>query len=464
MISSFSAEEVESMKKWMEFSLGNTQLHCQNLFALLAPHIKAGTVPDEQNLWSSLFPGEPYRDDRFRHIVEELTRVCESFLVWREVQCSPALYQRLLVASLSNRVDTHTFDKLWRRFHHKTTPKEGSSDWIKELFESSVIRLAVAQRESGKKAKISLLSRIEESHQALDQWYLFQKANLSLSRASVGFISLPQLATELQLLFDTLPLSALPVWMGLYFDMIRLATGDPASSVTVGAKLRHWHPIIPQEIETALISLNYNYLVRSYNRDHHPDIREQLIEATILGIEEQVFHQQGYLPSLLLKNLLASVFQLKGFHEAKTTLSRFLPAINPSIRQETDAFHQGMFLFWSRNYQGAIVKFQTTSFSEEHHYIQAQLKTIHGFFYLASQKGLIGDQGYTNLSNRIKALQRTLRISQTISASARRRHLTHIKFLRKLIRQPQNDAREALRCAIEKETEVADKEWLLAQF
>ncbi len=470
LLTSLSPDEVPRFQRWLRYDLGDRQQPCQQLYAALMPYLppkpeENPPVPAEPDIWATLFPGQPYQDRRFRHLAEELCRACERFIAHQQAE-APDRYPRLLLAGLAGRVEPKWFHRLWQRhFEPQGQALMAENEGLQAAFEAALLRqdYLVGQNVSPRSPEFK--DALQTTQQALDRWYLYQKAKLTLSEAQIGLSDPAAYARQLDTLLDQLPLSHMPIWMGHFRRIAKFLQGERAVMADVTDLLQESRRQMPPDLQKALFLFGYNFLARRYNQTAKKEHGEALLALYSLGIEHGYLLEAGYLSLDALKNYVVLSLQLRPVPETREKLQTFLPLVVAHRQAEAQAFNQALCDFAAEDYPLAIRGFQTFSFKQTEYQLMAALKTLHAYYHLSAAPALLSPAEYASLRNQLQKQERQLRLLNTpeIPEHVKARYQNHLRLFRKLMRNPSGEKLTALKERIQHEKNLSGRDWLLRQ-
>ena len=409
------------------------------------------TRPD---LWHATFPAEPYHDARFRHLLSDLLRLTEDYLVQLQLRDRPELRRLHLLRALRQRSagDLHQFT--WRKFTRRGHPGPFGPDALLE------VHLLHAEQNAwlDQRAQRSRESHLEPTLHSLDAYFIFTKlrhACIALNNRRVLDVRTDHtlldeiLAHLAQHTFPNQP--GIDIYHRIY---LLLTDADPGPHYEALKQLLNDHAAVFQAAEArTMYAFALNHCVQQINRGQSRFLRE-IFDLYQAGLQDEILLEDGKLSPWNYKNIVVAGLRLAEYPWTEQFIRDYRERIPEAYRDNAYTYNLAKLHFYRHDYGQVLQLLQRVEYEDVFYNLDSKVMLLKIYFELEEVEAL---------DSLIETFRTYLRRNQEISSDHQRNYLNLIRFVKKLSRwRPGEKARlQRLEEEMRATQQLADADWLL---
>ncbi|MCB0853088.1 MAG: hypothetical protein KDD63_12760 [Bacteroidetes bacterium] len=327
--------------------------------------------PTRELLWTATFPGESYKDVKFRKICFHLTSEVEKFIAIQGFLKDEDLKELMLVRELNRRegdekLFTPAFKKIWTKVKQK--PLRGAPyhrmqyELLREQFHYQIKHIPKHKRQ-----------HIGGVHHSFDLYWLHEKIILAISSLNHKLIGYQEISSFLQdellerveaeIQFMNEP--TLEILKTLY----RLIVGKDESAENLIEMVREYQEQFDEETYLNIYICLLNHYIRQSNITRDYQNRSKTLEMYVWGIEERLLFIDGFLPVIYFRNIIILGCQLQQLNLVQIYIDEYLDYLPFEEQEEAYIYGTALIHYYKGEYQKTVLKlinrFKNVTFEAE---------------------------------------------------------------------------------------------------
>ncbi|MEO1415570.1 MAG: hypothetical protein AAFW00_09840 [Bacteroidota bacterium] len=455
-LSLLSAEEKKQIPEWMRLILGIQQQHSQKLCLFLLQQPEA---PTQETAWKYLYPDQPFRPVRLRHLSEKVTQLLTQYLQWRQFQRRTSLQDECLLAELHHRHASELF-KLAQRKQARQIPDPTA--WDHEVSRAQYQKAWIIESHyENHQPQASNLSHLVELY-AHDQlweyvWLQIALANAARKRQKVSSKALDHIdpadwERQARAMQSSL--------MDLHLDILSVLRGthvlDDALIEGFWMQQDAMSPATAAQLTKVLVNL----LRQNYGQTRDPLIGRQWANFMQRGIESQHLLEEGQLSPVLLKNLVTILLILDDAETARAVVTNYLSLVPAEEQEDVGIFNHANIDFHTGAYGEVIrsLRERRYGFSDIFYTLNARMLFLQAHYEQGEGNR---EESYDWFLGEIHNFRRFVRAQKSIAAPHKERYKRFLSGLRSLLRTENHTQLQELHDQLLEQRQVSGLSWLL---
>lgn len=455
LIRTFSPSEQEEARRWLQSPAHNLRDDLPNLFETILLDVERNPAePDREQVWAAVFPGAPYNNQEYRLRCSYLLKVLEDWLIWRyrrdrhheDLAVLPAAYR-------ARGLERHFRRRLPRSREMLERSPLRSPEYYLTAYQLE--REAYLQESRGDRLRPKNLQEQDDALTCALLGMKLRQACLALAHEQVvetGYrLALVEEALHWAQRQPYADAPAVAVYRDAYLSLAR--PDDEALFRQYRKRIfLHYHCFTPEDLRDLLL-LALNTCILNINRGREPYLKEAL-ELYRLGLESNLFTEQGYLTPYTYNNITGIALRLAEFDWAESFVNDYKAQLAPEHQSTLYALNAARLAYSRKQYKAALRHLQSADYRDFFHQMTARIIQLK-IYYETGENDLLS----AHLKN-TRALLRRRRASYH-----EQNYLHIIRFTEQLLRLRPYDSknRENLRRKIECAEPLTEREWLLKQ-
>ncbi|MEZ4984087.1 MAG: hypothetical protein R2795_03455 [Saprospiraceae bacterium] len=456
IINELTAWERVEARKWLASPVHNEREDVRQLFDIIVQTVfTQHQIPDNKEVFQSLFPEASYDDQWFRLLCSYLYKCLEEWLNWRQWRKAHPEPAHWLLESLRNRGLDKAFARHEKKCRHtlsKSAFRNHQHYLDAYLLEQEVY---LAQSKQGRGKPLNFQAQ-EEALQAAFMSYKLRLACLSIAHQRVsGMVCEVSLLPEILAMAEMPPYCDIPA-VSVYYHVWQMYqdADNPAAFHAFEVLFHRYVGAFPSNEGRDLLLLGVNFCIRQINRNGNAFFHEAL-NLYKIGLDNQLLMEDGFLSAFTYANIAIIAMRSGEWEWVALFLEKYRADLPPHQRTSIYALNAARLAYHQQNHHKALLLLHQFDDKDFIHQLSARILQMK-IFYEA------GD--FQLLSAHIKNTRAYLR--RIPYDSYHKQIYSNIFFLTdQLMKLPPFDKerREQLRSLITTTEPLTERDWLLAQ-
>jgi len=449
LIQSFTVAEQKSALRFLQSPYFNQREDIGRLFELLSQH----TITEKQQLWSEIYPDEPFDDTRFRLLMSYLNRLLERFLLVEQLGEKGLSSKLQLAAVYRNRGLMGHFERNMRAFEREISeqPQRNAQyhslqrDYFLERHENT-IKLNPTDLES-----LKILA-----HHS-DVAYLTQRLRLiclELAQKNVYRSGednpLHRVVIELAEQREWVNLPAIETYRAAC-KMLQM----PEESIyyqIFKEKFTVEEQVFSATEMREFYTFSINHCIRQTNRGER-SLEHEVLELYQKALAAGYLFENGTLSRFTYHNIVAAALRCGELDWAEQFIPTYNPFLEDSYRDSSLSFNQARLDYARNRYDSVLLLLQKANYRDPLLNLAAKTLLLKTYFVL---------EEHDLLQSHLDAMRNYIHRKKVIGYH-RNNYLNIIRFTERILQlEPNNKkALQELRAEIEKEAVLTEKEWFI---
>ncbi len=411
---------------------------------------------DKTAVWNKINSNVSYNDLKYRRLASDLLQLCETFLVQQQIELDNRQELQLLQQLSKRNLDKH-FENTELQIRQTLEMVELQDfDYYskKLLLEETVFQY---RNESVRKTQKTNLSELDKT---LTISFLIQKLNKYCT--AINYKSVLKIDIEIVGVSEVLQLAALPeyaevssilAWKSV-IDFLNEPNEISFYHRAVNI-LNNYADKLNADERTDLYAHIMNYCIRKINNNQVEFYAELFNLYKFLLSKKYIFNNK-ILNYWDYKNIVSVALRIKEYSWAEKFIDDYKKYLTKNWRENAFAYNLAKLRFAQANYKEVIQLLQTVDYQDIFYTFDSKI-TLLKTYYLLDE--------YDALHSLLESFRILLLRDKQVPQNARNLFMNFTRYLKKLSNLNRIDRKsvEKLRISIEKSSEIADKQWLLAQ-
>jgi len=454
LFKSLKKEEIRQLKKYVRSPVVTHRSDIERMFNCLADYsYKGKELPNKEKLYFATYPNEEYEDQKLRSTMSDLHKIIEEFLAWRIIQEDDTEKNLLLLQSYRKRNQHKHFQKTQQRILKKQAkqPLRNPDYYDDQLrYQAELAKFQAANQRAGN-------LHLQEIGDTMDILYLSRKlrhACTQLSHRAVyktdyDFGLLNEWIVSLKN-STYLKVPAVALYYYCYLFLTEEYSQEYFRKFRKLLSLYNQH--FPKDELKNLYRAAINFCIRKLN-EGSPEFTLEGWELFKEGLKADIFIENGQLSRFTFDNIVGFGLRLKKHAEVEAFIEKYKKQLSPNYQENTVKFNFARLEYDRKNFDKAVYYLQT--FQPMDLVNQLISRTLLLKIYYESEE-------FDLLDSHLDSFRLFIR-RREVSDYHRTNFRNIINFVRKQLSLPPRDRkeREKLRKAIEEESVLTEREWLL---
>jgi len=454
LFKSLKKEEIRQLKKYVRSPVVTHRADIARMFNCLADYsYKGKELPNKEELFFETYPKETYEDQKLRSTMSDLHKIIEEFLVWRIIKNDDTERNLLLLQCFRQRNQQKHFQKTRQKFL-KSQEKQAlrNPDYYDDQlrYQAEFAKFQAANQRAGN-------LHLQEIGDTMDILYLSRKlrhACTQLSHRAVyktdyDFGLLNEWVSSLEKSVY-LKVPAVALYYYCYRFLTEKYSQEYFRKFRESLSLHQQH--FPQDELKDLYRAAINFCIRKLNEGNS----EFTLEGWKLfqeGLKNDIFTENGQLSRFTFDNIVGFGLRLKKHAEVEIFIEKYQNKLSKNYRENTVKFNFARLEYDRKDFDKAVYYLHT--FQPMDLVNQLISRTLLLKIYYESEE-------FDLLESHLDSFRLFIR-RREVSDYHRTNFQNIISFVRKQLSLPPSDRRERekLRKAIEEESILTEREWLL---
>lgn len=410
---------------------------------------------DAKTAFSSIYPGQLYKDAQWRHLQSFLTGNIEAFLAQRAWEKTPLLSDLHLISVYKDKKLPKTLEYTLRRAKDRLQKIPQDSNYYHLLYTLEWEHYAASQVQQGRTQENNLaaVSKAFDIYAAANKLRLacLMESHKAVFKVEYDHAFLPELIRFVQ----KSDLIHIPIVALYYHCYAALTEGSEESFRAFRRELETQGKALPEDETRTFTLLAINYCIRRLNSGEIRYVREAF-DLYQIGLETRALLENGFLGRFAFKNIVALGLKLEEFAWVEQFIEQFEPFLEEKYREAHHDYNLAKVHFAQKNYDRAMP-------------LLARVGENDLLLNLDSRVMLLKMYYETGELDALDALLASFKIlllrKKKVIGYHSAHYLNTLRYIQKLVRVNLNDKKAAasFRAEIEANKAVIEKDWLLEQ-
>jgi len=456
ILSSFSPAEIKGFDHFLHSGLVPVNEEMRKLYdhlSSLYPVFKDDAL-DKHFVFKHCFGKKPYNDKKLRYLVTDLTRCCDSYMAFNNLQKQEDLKQNLLAKTYAERNCEKAYNGIVQ-LSRKQEKDAGLRDaaFYYSRFETEFTHMEYATANSQRKEE----SNITEVNDSLDKFYLIKKLQLLCEVQNVKNVLSRQhhvqMRDEILEHLEKYTYPDVPA-IGIYHNILMTLTqdrGDVHFKQLQKLVLKHGSSFSPSELRD-MYQYVLNYCIKKINTGH-TDYQRILFETYKIMLEKNVLLVKNRLSQWDYKNVVTISLRLSEFSWCHKFINGYRDRIAAKDRGNAYNYNIAFWHFYKKEYSKTLHLLQQVNFTDLYYQLDSRVIIL---------KIYVEQEEDESLFYHLSAFRTFLNRNRLVSDYQRLTYKNLIKYTTRLVRAAGNKKKILeLRKEILENKQVADLQWLL---
>ena len=452
-----SEQEMQRLGKFLLSPYHNTRADVVQLYEHIAFALRQNLdkILDKKYTYEKLFPGQPYRDAKMRHVMYVLLQLTEDFLAieWyrqdvatKHLSLAQQYRQRKLSKSLHQTIKA-------AYSHQDKTPSYSTTD----QFRMSVLQEISYQYqlEENRRGEQTMQSCHDTLHHFFMATMLRQNCSLLMhNRLSRQQHESPLLEGVLELIDRQPELLDIPAVFLYYhsYQMLFKEDEDEHFQQLKSGIMRYGKGFSRTELRDIYL-IAINHCILQNNKNEGTIFLSELFDLYQVGLEQEAFLENGFLSRWTYKNVVTAGLLLKEFEWVEGFIYKYESKLEKKYRKDSFAYNLAFLHYCRKQYDKAISRLQQVKFDDV--FLNLDARNLLLKIYLELKE-------YEALEAHLNSFEIFIR-RKKITNPHRANYLKIIKLSRKIIQLNPHDkaAKATLTKEIEAEKNPSTRAFLL---
>ena len=453
LLRTFTVREWKAFRDFVQSPYFNRNKEVVALFEWLAGHTPLSEGVERQAAYAALYPGQPYDEAHFNHLMSFLLKLCERFIGQEQLGKDDFVFDYYTLQGLSLRDQ----EKHYRFIFEKRRTALGASDrrdarhylemyWLENLEANRLSRTTTRK----------FNEHVQRTADSLDAFYIAEKLRCTCYMLTSQFvIATPynlQLVDEICRFVASHPMPLDTPAIQAYYRIFQLLTQENADSdfEALKALLKLNEPCFGADemAELYQYAINYCNLQIMKAREHYV---AKALELYMEGIESGILLQDGGLSPWHFKNVIKLGLRLKKYDWTELFILNNTQLLEMEFRADALHYNLAELYYYTRRYDEAMLQLLKVEFTDVHYNLGA--KVILSKIYYETES-------LDALESLLHAFKTYLHRNKLIAEDLRRTYLNFIAMLWQVLRA-MPEKLPALREKVKNSQRLAEKNWLL---
>ncbi len=456
-----SPVELNRLSRYLESPYFNRNEKLLKIYYAIELDTRSGDskVLTKASIWETIYPNEPYQDEKFRKHCSQLMDLTEAWLaqeIFEENSLHKAKYLLEAVHEKQlERLYSSAVNSARTNIARQVLKPATFYYYIYEL-ESLLYKLErIEEKRIGKKNidKINLTTIVNN----LDYFYIAEKLKyyctllswskiITIKDTSLFIEDIIRIAQKDEL--KSIP--PIAVYLRVYFTLTDSAKEDHYYELK--KLIYQYIHIFPREEAKNIYDAAINYSIQKINNKETKFITE-LYELYKSALENEILLVNNEMSQWTFKNIVSNALMLKEYEWTEDFIKNYSVKLNEKVRNNAVTFNLASMFFSKGNFKEVLKALQEVQYDEIFYSINSRSYMIRAYYELDEMNALSSFLEsfniYLNRNKEISKIQKTI-------------YLDLIKFTKKLINSNSKSKEELIKLKIEIEnSSPVGKSWLL---
>lgn len=409
---------------------------------------------EPEALFRTVYPGRPFDDAAWRHVLSFLQERLETFLAQRAVEQAPLLYDLHLAPVLREKGQEKALSHLFRRADVALQKLPRDHGWYALQYQLEWEKYAALESHSRTRD-----NNLAEVGRAFDVYLIAGKLRLSCltesHRAVYNVDYDPGFLPALLAWLENSELLHTPI-VALYYHCYRALTdGSETDFRAFRRQLEQQSDLLPAEERQNLLLLAVNYCIRRLNTGEKRYIREAF-DLYRVGLDTGALLENGFLSRFAYKNIVALGLRLEEFAWVEHFIHQYEPCLEEKYRSANRDYNLARLYFIRKDFRRAMPLLARVDESDLLLNLDSRVMLLKMYY----------ESGEWDALDALLSSFRVLLLRKKKVIGYHQTHYLHLlRYVQKLVRLNLQDksAVERFRQDIQGNAAVPEKEWLLEQ-
>lgn len=466
LLKKMSPKLLENFQEYVDSPFFNKNKKVKLLGKAILESIKKDDFSDKSKteLYILIYGNIPFDEFRINNLISDLLQLLYQFLGQLTYQNHPTLQQQFTIDALQNQ---GLYPEAERPLRKAQTLESKSPFRNFNFYHQKYQRLEQLDKFLLTEKQKSDSSTLQEKSDTFDLYFMTNKLRIACDMVSRSRVSKstfhPDFLTEIVQRYNNNSTFQTNPALQIYYEVLQMFEypDQPDFYHRVKNTLSQDYHFFPQEELRVIYVYLINYCAEKINKGKSNYYREiqDLFKILLL---KKIILQNGYLTEQSFKNIITVGIRLKDFEWTESVIEEYKNSIDPKKRDNAVAYNLANLYYARKDYAAALQQLHNVVFTDKAYHISTKIIQIKSYFELNETEAL-----YALITAFRKFITRNKKMPEY-------HRLTNNNFLRftKKIYQLQNSRKrkskkafqkewDALKAALEQETAVANKAWLL---
>lgn len=413
LLRSCKASEINDMEQFLRSPYFNEDEAVTRLFQYLKAFYPDFSAPElkKKQVFSMVFPDQPYDDKQLRYLISGLNKLLERFLAFHKVEQNPHQLSLALLESLSERGLNKSYRQASRQLEKKLTSNPAkSSQFFWAQLQWSELKEEHFLRQRTRKHDISLqyyaddldkyyfLNRLKIACAMLDRQTIFQAAyDYNISTGWIKHLEYHNFFNEpIIQVYYTIFQALLQEEEEQYYKDLKAFLKKSASFIA------------PDDLKDIYL-FAINYCARKIRQGKETYVMEAL-QLYRTGIEAHVLIDEQGLSPWAFTNVVKLSLRLQHYTQIESFIQEYAPKLPGSFRENALHYNLAELYYYTKRFDLAQKHLNQVAFSDLNYYLGARVLLAKIFYETGEEEALLSlISSFTIFLKRNKQLSNNLK-------------------------------------------------------
>jgi len=456
----FSAAEIRKLEKFIQSPYHNEIEELTKFYAIIKPAFLKDTksIPSKKEVWSQLFPDQPYNDVKIRKIASLVLNLAIEFKAYEILEEQPQQKLLLELKAVSHpNLTTHIAGINRKLKAEDTNANTSLAHFYKYEFNAQNHR--ILELENNRKE----LLKLENLHAAEKHLHIFfyaqKMAIIADNIGYQGFMDIKPHQTQYHSFLQSLPNTPYfhePI-IQVYYLILQMLSNPQEESHFFN--LKDWLATHHTKFSKRQLKTFYSHLV-NYCISHKINKGENSFYEQVFDVFKEMVSKQlifdPFIDPSYYRNIITSGIKLNQFDYVNEFIKKYSSSLPPHLQENAETYNLARLYYAQKQYKKVLELLHNVELTNISYALGA--KTILIGTYVALDE-------YRALESLLISFRIFILRNKLLSKNAKQGYLNFLKFTKKLISLAPYDkkAKEKLRKDIANTKNLMVRDWLLEQ-
>lgn len=461
VLSGLSVPMLNSFQKFVRSPFFNVNEELTQFAVELVDLVKQNKSIDKIDFYKNLTGSDKFDDQKFRTSATKVLQLTEKFISQEQFEQDTLLYDQFLLQGIRQHklkvLDKKATSNAKRNLDRSL---ESSSNYYlqKYLFELNFYKRVNEFEKKSLGGDPLENSNIFEINPPLDQFYVISKLRYINELITYNYmyklnIDLGDFKMVEQIILDKNLTDYIPIQTYYLLCKTLMNPDDeihyPELKNLISNHLDYFTDIEKRELFNSI----FNFTISKVNKGEK-QFYEDILEIYDLGIEKEIILIEGKLSVTSFRNIAVTAMRLNRNEYARELIEKNASLLKEEDRESAVSFSLARIAMNEKDWRKAIEYISVIDFEDSNYNLTSRLMMLNAYYELKE---------FGPLESLMDSFTVFLRRKKFVNESIKLGYLSHLKFLRKMIKlfNPSKKKLEEIKTEINNTKQVFNKAWLI---
>lgn len=433
-LGNLSVYELNSFSKYVRSPYFNANENLITFYNILEDAIRKDNIEDltPEFIWNIVFPGKPFKNQKFLQLNSDLIHLLESFIAQKEFDQSESFKTNLKLEGIRKRNLSKLYNSVIGDIERlsKSEMNQSAEFYLnKYLIEKNLFRLKTENEKKNEKVEISSELNLKNISDNLDYFYIAEKLRqyctlLSWQKMYKIDIELEHIENIL-ILAQSEHYSAIPA-IDMYYN-IYLTYSESSNIIhydNLKNQIKNSIHLFPEHEQWEIYSTAISYCI---NRVNKGDIsfQQETFQLYKQVIDNDLILHEGSLSPTTFRNVVQIATRVDETVWAENFIYEYSKYVDEKLRDNAVEFSLARLEFYRKNFGKVLQHLYRVSYEDVWYNINAKTLLIAAYYELDE---------FDALESHLQAFKMFIRRERSLSTDRKAHYLNLIKFTNNLIK------------------------------